>query len=84
MVELPQSLAVIMAGVRIATVINIGSATIAAYIGAGGLGELIFKGIQMYRNDMILVGAILAALLAVVADKLLGYVEHKLTPRGMK
>ncbi len=83
-VELPQSLAVIMAGVRIATVINIGSATIAAYIGAGGLGELIFKGIQMYRNDMILVGAILAALLAVVADKLLGYVEHKLTPRGMK
>jgi len=77
MVELPQSLAVIMAGVRIATVINIGSATIAAYIGAGGLGELIFKGIQMYRNDMILVGAILAALLAVVADKLLGYVEHK-------
>jgi len=38
----------------------------------------------MYRNDMILVGAILAALLAVVADKLLGYVEHKLTPRGMK
>ena len=74
MVELPQSLAVIMAGVRIATVINIGSATIAAYIGAGGLGELIFKGIQMYRNDMILVGAILAALLAVVADKLLGYV----------
>jgi osmoprotectant transport system permease protein len=84
MVELPQSLAVIMAGVRIATVINIGSATIAAYIGAGGLGELIFKGIQMYRNDMILVGAILAALLAVIADKLLGYVEIKLTPRGIK
>jgi osmoprotectant transport system permease protein len=84
MVELPQSLAVIMAGVRIATVINIGSATIAAYIGAGGLGELIFKGIQMYRNDMILVGAILAALLAVIADKLLGYVELKLTPKGIK
>ena len=84
MVELPQSLAVIMAGVRIATVINIGSATIAAYIGAGGLGELIFKGIQMYRNDMILVGAVLAALLAVIADKLLGYVELKLTPKGTK
>lgn len=84
MVELPQSLAVIMAGVRIATVINIGSATIAAYIGAGGLGELIFKGIQMYRNDMILVGAVLAALLAVIADKLLGYVEFKFTPRGIK
>lgn len=84
MVELPQSLAVIMAGVRIATVINIGTTTIAAYIGAGGLGELIFKGIQLYRNEMILAGAIPAALLAVIADKLLGYVELKLTPKGLK
>jgi len=84
MVELPQALSVIMAGVRIATVINIGTTTIAAYIGGGGLGDLIFKGIQMYRNDMILAGAIPAALLAIIADKLLGYVELKLTPRGMK
>lgn len=84
MVELPQSLAVIMAGVRIATVINIGTTTIAAYIGAGGLGELIFIGIQLYRNEMILAGAIPAALLAVLADKLLGYVEFKLTPKGLK
>ncbi|HLS54184.1 MAG TPA: ABC transporter permease subunit, partial [Tissierellaceae bacterium] len=79
-----QALSVIMAGVRIATVINIGTTTIAAYIGGGGLGDLIFKGIQMYRNDMILAGAIPAALLAIIADKLLGYVELKLTPRGMK
>lgn len=84
MVELPQALSVIMAGVRIATVINIGTTTIAAYIGGGGLGDLIFKGIQMYRNDMILAGAIPAALLAIIADKLLGYVELKLTPKGMK
>ena len=84
MVELPQSLSVIMAGVRIATVINIGTTTIAAYIGAGGLGELIFTGIQMYRNEMILAGAIPAAILAILADQVLGYVEHRLTPKGLR
>ena len=84
MVELPQSLSVIMAGVRIATVINIGTTTIAAYIGAGGLGELIFTGIQMYRNEMILAGAIPAAILAILADQVLGYVEYKLTPKGLR
>lgn len=83
MVELPQSLSVIMAGVKIATVINIGTTTIAAYIGAGGLGKLIFTGIQMYRNEMILAGAIPAALLAVIADRLLGYIEFRLTPKGL-
>jgi osmoprotectant transport system permease protein len=83
MVELPQSLSVIMAGVRIATVINIGTTTIAAYIGAGGLGELIFTGIQMYRNEMILAGAIPAAVLAILADQVLGYVEYRLTPKGL-
>lgn len=84
MIELPQSLSVIMAGVRIATVINIGTTTIAAYIGGGGLGELIFRGIQMYRNEMILAGAIPAALLAIIADKILGYVEFRLTPKGLR
>lgn len=84
MIELPLSLSVIMAGVRIATVINIGTATIAAYIGGGGLGELIFKGIQMYRNEMILAGAIPAALLAIAADKILGHVETRLTPKGLR
>lgn len=83
MVELPQSLSVIMAGVRIATVINIGTTTIAAYIGGGGLGELIFTGIQLYRNEMILAGAVPAALLAIAADKILGYVEMRLAPRGI-
>ncbi len=84
MVEIPQSLSVIMAGVRIATVINIGTTTIAAYIGAGGLGQLIFSGIQMYRREMILAGAVPAAILAVIADQLLGYVEILLTPRGVR
>lgn len=84
MVELPQSLPVIMAGVRIATVINIGTTTIAAYIGAGGLGQLIFTGIQMYRNEMILAGALSAAFLAILADQILGYVELRMTPVGLK
>ena len=84
MVELPQSLPVIMAGVRVATVINIGTTTIAAYIGAGGLGQLIFTGIQMYRNEMILSGALFSALLAITADLILGYVEKRLTPKGIR
>lgn len=84
MVELPQSLPVIMAGVRIATVINIGTATIAAYIGAGGLGQLIFTGIQLVRNDMIIAGALPSALLALTADRVLGMVELKLTPIGLR
>lgn len=83
MVELPLALPVIMSGIRVATVINIGTTTIAAYIGAGGLGELIFIGIQLFRNEMILAGAIPAAALAIIADKLLGVVEKKLTPRGI-
>lgn len=82
MIELPQALSVIMAGIRVSTVINIGTTTIAAYIGGGGLGEFIFKGIQLYRNEMILAGAIPAALLAIIADKLLEYVEIRLTPRS--
>jgi osmoprotectant transport system permease protein len=84
MVELPQSLPVIMAGVRIATVINIGTTTIAAYIGAGGLGQLIFTGIQLYRNEMILAGAIPAALLAILIDRLFGCIEYKMTSKGLK
>jgi osmoprotectant transport system permease protein len=84
MVELPQALSVIMAGVRISTVINIGTTTIAAYIGAGGLGQLIFTGIQLVRNEMIIAGAVPAALLALLADYLLGKVEHRLTPKGLR
>lgn len=79
-VELPLSMGVILAGVRTATVITIGVATIAAAIGAGGLGVFIFRGVAMASNAVILAGAIPAALLAVAADLLLGLLERRLTP----
>jgi len=79
-VELPLSLGVILAGVRVATVISIGVATIAAAIGAGGLGVFIFRGVAMVSNPVILAGAIPAALLAIAMDLLLGFVERKLIP----
>ncbi len=77
-VELPLALPVILTGVRVATVLTIGIATIAPAIGAGGLGELIFRGIAMVDNNLILAGAIPAALLALAADFLLGGIERKL------
>lgn len=80
-VELPLALPIIMAGVRTATVINIGTATLAALIGAGGLGEPIFRGIAMVNANVILSGAIPAALLALFADFALGRIEHLLGPR---
>jgi len=82
-VEIPLALPVIMGGIRISTVINIGTATIAALIGAGGLGEMIFKGISMASNNMVLAGAVPTALLAIFIDKLLGMFETKLTPEGI-
>jgi osmoprotectant transport system permease protein len=80
-VELPLSMGVILAGVRVSTVICIGVATIAAAIGAGGLGVFIFRGVAMASNPVILAGAIPAAVLAVAADLLLGLLERRLTPR---
>jgi osmoprotectant transport system permease protein len=80
-VELPLASPVILAGIRVATVITIGVATIAAAIGAGGLGEFIFRGIAMVDNSVILAGAIPAALLALLADFLLGGVEKLLARR---
>lgn len=80
-VELPLALGVIIAGVRVATVISIGLATIAAAIGAGGLGEYIFRGLAMVNNQVILAGAIPAAGLAILADVSLGWLEKRLSPR---
>lgn len=80
-VELPLALGVIIAGVRVAAVISIGLATIAAAIGAGGLGEYIFRGLAMVNNSVILAGAIPAALLALMADVGLGWLEKRLSPR---
>jgi osmoprotectant transport system permease protein len=77
-VRLPLALSVILAGVRTATVITIGVATIAAAIGAGGLGTFIFRGVAMVSDAVILAGAIPAALLALVADGLLGVLERQL------
>ena len=79
-VELPLALGVILAGVRVATVITIGVATIAAAIGAGGLGEFIFRGVAMVNNQLILAGAVPAALLALLADVGLGFIEKALQP----
>jgi osmoprotectant transport system permease protein len=75
-VELPLASPVILAGVRVATVITIGVATIAAAIGAGGLGELIFRGVAMVDTNVILAGAIPAAVMALLADFGLGVVER--------
>jgi osmoprotectant transport system permease protein len=81
-IELPLSAPFIVAGIRIATVTAVGVATIAAAIGAGGLGELIFRGVAMVSNQLILAGAIPAALLALFADLALALAEKSLrTPR---
>jgi osmoprotectant transport system permease protein len=77
-VELPLGAPVILAGIRIATVTAVGVATIAAAIGAGGLGELIFRGVAMVNNQLILAGALPAALLAIIADLGLGAVGNRL------
>jgi osmoprotectant transport system permease protein len=77
-VRLPLALAFILAGIRTATIITIGVATIAAAIGAGGLGTFIFRGVAMVSDAVILAGAIPAALLAILADILLGWLERRL------
>jgi osmoprotectant transport system permease protein len=77
-VELPLASGVIVAGVRIATVLSVGVATIAAAIGAGGLGEFIFRGLAMVNNQVILAGAVPAAILALSADVGLGALERRL------
>jgi osmoprotectant transport system permease protein len=74
-VELPLAASVILAGVRVAAVISVGLATIAAAIGAGGLGEFIFRGLAMVDNRVILAGAIPAAMLALLADVGVGWLE---------
>jgi osmoprotectant transport system permease protein len=80
-VELPMAASVILAGLRTATVTCVGVATIAAAIGAGGLGELIFRGVASVDNSLVLAGAIPAALLALCADGVLGFVEKRVAVR---
>jgi osmoprotectant transport system permease protein len=82
-VEIPLAVPVIMAGVRTAVVMNIGVAAIAAYIGAGGLGVFISRGISQTDPRQLITGALAVSLLAIVADFLLLWLQKKLTPRGM-
>ena len=82
-VELPNALFVIFAGVRTAMAINVGTAPIAFLIGGGGLGELIFTGIDLQEFGMMLAGAIPTALLAVAVDFLFGQAQYWLVPRGV-
>ncbi|ANB57710.1 binding--dependent transport system inner membrane component family protein [Anoxybacillus sp. B7M1] len=84
MVELPLSLPVIMAGVRTATVLTIGVAALATFIGAGGLGDLIDRGLRVADKNLILAGAIPAAILAILFDLILKKIENKVTPKGLK
>lgn len=81
MVEIPLAFGVILAGIRVATVIGVGVATIAAAIGAGGLGVYIFRGVAMVNNTLILAGAVPAAIMALAADFLLGRLERRYVPR---
>src|ERR1044071_6900388 len=83
-VELPLALGVIIAGVRVATVISVGTATIAAAIGAGGLGTYIFRGLRTLDRTLILAGAVPAALMALAADFSLGWIEKRLAPGARK
>jgi ABC-type proline/glycine betaine transport system permease subunit len=76
-VELPLGFGVILAGVRVATVVSVGTATIAAAIGAGGLGVYIFRGVAVVDDTLILAGALPAALMALAADALLGLAERR-------
>jgi osmoprotectant transport system permease protein len=78
LVELPLAAPVILAGVRIATVVGVGTATIAAAIGAGGLGVYIFRGVATVNDTLILAGALPAAALALAADALLGRLERRI------
>lgn len=83
-VEIPNSMSLIMAGIRTATVLNIGIGAIAAFIGSGGLGVLINQGISRSNSTMVLAGAIAVSILAILADQILKLVQKKFTPKGIK
>jgi osmoprotectant transport system permease protein len=82
-IELPLAVPVVLAGIRTAAVINVGTATIAALINAGGLGEVIYQGLTLNRTRAIVVGAVLAAVLALFIDYLGGLLERFLRPKGL-
>jgi osmoprotectant transport system permease protein len=82
-IELPLAVPVILASVRIAVILNVGSATLAAFTNAGGLGDFINTGIAINRTPILLAGSVLTAVLALFADWLIGLAERYLRPRGL-
>lgn len=82
-IEFPLALPFIMAGIRTATVLTVGIATLATFVGAGGLGDVIYRGLQSYNNSLVLAGALPVALLAILFDLLLKWIEKKVTPKGL-
>lgn len=82
-IELPLALPFIMAGIRTATVLTVGIATLATFVGAGGLGDVIYRGLQSYNNSLVLAGALPVALLAIFFDFILKWIEKKVTPKGI-
>lgn len=83
-VQIPIALPIIFSGIRTATVICVGTATIAALIGSGGLGSLIYRGLQQLRDVYVITGALLSAILALALDYGLGLVELHFTPKGLR
>lgn len=83
-VEVPLAIPVIMAGIRLSTVYLIGWATLASFIGGGGLGDYIFSGLNLYQAEYIIAGAIPVTVLALLTDLVLGKIENWVTPKGMK
>jgi len=83
-VEIPNAIPTIFSGIRNAAIINLGTATIASAIGAGGLGELIFIGLGTFKFEMILAGAIPVSILAVLIDFVLSIIQNKMTSEGIK
>lgn len=81
--ELPLAIPVILAGVRTALVLNVGTAALAFLFGGGGLGQTIFSGFQLRRMAVLLTGAVLVAVLALLIDYIAGIIEEKLTPKGL-
>ncbi|GEK32947.1 ABC transporter permease [Kurthia sibirica] len=84
LIEFPLAIPVIMAGIRLSAVYAISWATLASYIGAGGLGDFIFNGLNLYQPEFIIGGAVLVTILALIVDGLLSKVEKWATPKGLR
>ncbi|EHQ91770.1 ABC transporter permease [Desulfosporosinus youngiae] len=83
-VEIPLAIPIILSGIRTATVYVVSMGTLASLIGAGGLGNLIMGGLALFRPEYLLVGAGLGALMAIFLDRMINYLEYRITPPGMK